>query len=316
MKVFFYTSRGLLPHLSQHRPEAVQVPLPHIYQLQSILKATNFSLYFHFSGVDTLLSVKDTLNPKSVAGNADFDRIRIMNQEEASVTVEEYMKFAIKTGFQHVVSFAEEAASAAGHHRAQRSAKQAAETVSKCVEMRSEGMKVYGNIQGGKSIGERMRCAKYMRTTAVDGFYIGGLYAEEDPRVLRDILLFVCAELRGDDRPIILSGMGQAVDIVVGAMEGITMFECASPFQMAKEGIATVLSVPDQLSMLDSPVDDVDPTANYKEATVSLREDRYAKDVQPILQNCQCYACLHHSKAYIHHLLVCEELTGTALLTL
>jgi len=316
MKVFFYTSRGLLPHLSQRKPDAVQVPLPHIYQLKSILQATDFTTYFSLAGLDTLLSVKDTLHPKSIAGSADFDRIRILNQEEASVTVEEYMKFAVKTGFGHVVSFAEEAPSAAGNHRAQRSAKQAVETVGKCVEMKIEGMKIYGNIQGGKSIGERMRCAKYMKTTAVDGFYIGGLYAEEDASVLRDIIQFVCAELRGDDRPIILSGMGKAVDIVVGAMEGVTMFESASPFDMAQKGIAMALHVPDQLPLLESPVEDIDPAANYIEATMSLKEDKYAKDVQPILPNCQCYACLHHSRAYIHHLLACEELTGTALVTL
>ena len=316
MKVFFYTSRGLLPHLSQRVPDSVHVSLPHIYHLKTILRDMNFVTYFGLTGVDTLLSIKDTLHPKCIAGNADFERIRIICQDEASVTVEEYMKFAAKAGFSHVVSFSEEASSASGHHRAQRSAKQAAETVAKCVEMKAEGMKIYGNIQGGKSIGDRMRCAKYMKTTNVDGFYIGGMYAEDDPSVVRDIIQFVCAELRGEERPIILSGMGRAVDIVVGAMEGITLFETASPFDMAQKGLAMTLPIPDDLPCLEGPVVEIDLAADYKEPTINLKEDQYVKDVQPILQNCQCYACLHHSKAYIRHLLACEELTGTALVTL
>lgn len=32
------------------------------------------------------------------------------------------------------------------------------------------------------------------------------------------------------------------------------------------------------------------------------------------MEGCQCHACLHHTKQYIHHLLVSHELLGEVLL--
>ena len=32
------------------------------------------------------------------------------------------------------------------------------------------------------------------------------------------------------------------------------------------------------------------------------------------MEDCTCHACIHHTKAYIHHLLLCRELLGEVLL--
>ena len=317
MKAFFYTSRGLVPHMSQGRLDAVHISLPQVYSLHTALHSMNLLTYLGLPNTETLLSIKDTMQVKGIAGNADFERIRVINkQREESITVEDYMKFAVSSGCTHVVSFSEEASSQSGNHRAQRSARQAVETVAKCLEMKSESMKVYGNIQGGKAVGERMRCAKYMKMTQVQGFYIGGLYAEDDSQVIRDIIQFVCAELRGDDRPIILSGLGRPVHIVLGAIEGISLFEVGYPFVLAQKGEAMMLNLPSKLPAMEEEMGEVDVSLDYEDPTMNLKDEQYASDLQPLLPLCQCYTCTHHSRAYLHHLLVCEELTGTALLTL
>ena len=41
---------------------------------------------------------------------------------------------------------------------------------------------------------------------------------------------------------------------------------------------------------------------------------RYAEEFKPIMDNCKCYSCLHHTRAYIHHLLVTKELLAHTLL--
>ena len=41
---------------------------------------------------------------------------------------------------------------------------------------------------------------------------------------------------------------------------------------------------------------------------------RYAADFSPVLRGCECYCCLHHTRAYIHHLLCTREILARTLL--
>ena len=133
--------------------------------------------------------------------------------------------------------------------------------------------------------------------------------------MVRNLIQFVCAELRSDNKPILLSGLGRPFEIVLGAMEGIREFECAWPFTLAQAGIAMSLPVPSQFPDC-SPPSEIDLDLEYQEDRLNLTEAQFEKDVGPICPGCQCYACRRHSRAYVHHLVACEELTGTALLTL
>ncbi len=42
----------------------------------------------------------------------------------------------------------------------------------------------------------------------------------------------------------------------------------------------------------------------------------YKDDLSPISDSCNCLACQHHTRAYIHHLLTTNELLGPILLTM
>jgi len=42
----------------------------------------------------------------------------------------------------------------------------------------------------------------------------------------------------------------------------------------------------------------------------------YAKDTSPFRQGCECYACRHHHRAYLNHLLAAKEMTAWVLLQL
>ena len=41
---------------------------------------------------------------------------------------------------------------------------------------------------------------------------------------------------------------------------------------------------------------------------------RHSEEFKPIMEHCQCYSCLNHTRAYIHHLLVTKELLAHTLL--
>ena len=44
-----------------------------------------------------------------------------------------------------------------------------------------------------------------------------------------------------------------------------------------------------------------------------IRNAEYAHDFRPIEEDCDCYACRHHTRAYIRHLLKAGEITGARL---
>ena len=47
-----------------------------------------------------------------------------------------------------------------------------------------------------------------------------------------------------------------------------------------------------------------------------IKNAQYQEDPSPLDENCDCYACKNHSKAYIRHLYKCNEGTGQALMSI
>ena len=57
---------------------------------------------------------------------------------------------------------------------------------------------------------------------------------------------------------------------------------------------------------------------NKKEMSIDLYDKKYKEIInENCMENCNCFSCkTNQSRAYIHHLLLCHELTGTTLLSL
>ncbi|MBN3326665.1 QTRT2 ribosyltransferase, partial [Atractosteus spatula] len=49
---------------------------------------------------------------------------------------------------------------------------------------------------------------------------------------------------------------------------------------------------------------------------MNLRDARYREDLNPVRPGCSCYCCRNHTRAYVHHLLVTNELLAGVLLML
>ena len=47
---------------------------------------------------------------------------------------------------------------------------------------------------------------------------------------------------------------------------------------------------------------------------LDLTEEKYVRDVRPLLVGCTCHACRHHTRAYIHHLIRAKEMLGEILM--
>lgn len=47
---------------------------------------------------------------------------------------------------------------------------------------------------------------------------------------------------------------------------------------------------------------------------INLKDKRYHDDFRPLVEGCGCYCCKNHQRAYLHHLLVTNELLAGVLL--
>ncbi|HCD20395.1 MAG TPA: tRNA guanosine(34) transglycosylase Tgt, partial [Alphaproteobacteria bacterium] len=48
---------------------------------------------------------------------------------------------------------------------------------------------------------------------------------------------------------------------------------------------------------------------------VNIKNARHAEDQRPLDEECQCPACAHYSRAYLHHLFKADEVLGLMLLS-
>ena len=46
---------------------------------------------------------------------------------------------------------------------------------------------------------------------------------------------------------------------------------------------------------------------------INIRKAQYKEDFTPLDQECDCYTCKHYTKAYLHHLFMCNEEFGKRL---
>lgn len=152
--------------------------------------------------------------------------------------------------------------------------------------------RLFGIVQGGLDDGERERCAQALVGMGFPGYAIGGLSVGEEKAELHRVAQ-LSARLLPRDKPRYLMGVGFAEDILAAVQGGVDMFDCVLPTRMARHG--TLLT---------------------RDGRCVLRNRRFADDPRPVEEDCPCLACRQHSRAYLRHLVMANELLGHVLCTL
>ena len=98
-------------------------------------------------------------------------------------------------------------------------------------------------------------------------------------------------------------GVGEPVDLVEGIARGIDIFDCVSPTRLARHGNALI---PGLRKTAQGP----------KENRINLKNAKFKADFTPLDHTCDCYTCKNYTKAYIHHLMRCDEAFGATLLSI
>jgi queuine tRNA-ribosyltransferase len=152
---------------------------------------------------------------------------------------------------------------------------------------------LFGIVQGGVHEGLRTRSAAALMDIGFDGYAIGGLAVGEPEAERNHMLEHTCPQLPAD-RPRYLMGVGRPEDLVEGVARGIDMFDCVMPTRNARNG-------------------------HYFTSfgTVRVRNAKYERDLRPIEEGCDCYACSNgFTRSYLRHLDRCNEMLAPMLGTL
>ena len=156
----------------------------------------------------------------------------------------------------------------------------------------NENQSLFGIVQGGEFEDLRHFSAKETVKLDFDGYSIGGTSVGEDKDTMYKMIDYAIKYLP-EDKPRYLMGVGDPLDILEGVERGVDMFDCVLPTRIARHG-----------------------NAFTRHGKLNIRNEKYKEDFTPIEDTCDCYACRHYTKAYIRHLMVCEETFGARLLSI
>ena len=153
------------------------------------------------------------------------------------------------------------------------------------------GRACFGIVQGGAEPGLRIESARALAEMDFHGLAIGGLAVGEPQAIMLAMIETVMPHLP-EDKPHYLMGVGSPDDLIESIARGVDMFDCVMPTRAGRHGLAY--------------------TRNGK---INLRNARHADDPRPLDPHSSCPAARDYSRAYLHHLMRCEEILGMMLLT-
>ena len=151
---------------------------------------------------------------------------------------------------------------------------------------------LFGIVQGGMYADLRQESAEQLVDMDFPGYAIGGLSVGE-PKPLMYEVLEQTVPFLPQNKARYLMGVGTPDCLVEGVARGIDMFDCVFPTRVARNG-----------------------TAITSQGRVVIRNAAYIEDFTPLDPECDCYTCSNYSRAYLRHLIRCDEIFGLRLMSL
>jgi len=142
---------------------------------------------------------------------------------------------------------------------------------------------LFGIVQGGMFEHLRDESLAGLEEINFHGVAIGGLSVGEPKEDMMRVLAHIGPRLPADKPHYLVAGVANGVD----------MFDCVMPTRNARNGWLFT-----------------------RFGDLKIKNARYKDDTQPLDETCNCYACRHFSRAYLHHLHRTGEILGARLNTI
>lgn len=202
-------------------------------------------------------------------------------------------KIQMNLGADIIMAFDECVPYPAEHEYARKSTERTTRWAKRCKDtLTRKDQALFGIVQGGMYKDLRTMSVRDLAEFDFPGYAVGGLSVGEPKDLMYEILRHTVCQLP-KDKPRYLMGVGTPDCLVEGVLHGIDMFDCVFPTRVARNG-----------------------TAMTWQGRLVAKNAEYARDFQPIDNNCNCYTCKNFSRAYIRHLLKTDEIFGLRLMTI
>ncbi|MGG0050508.1 tRNA guanosine(34) transglycosylase Tgt [Bacillus atrophaeus] len=216
-----------------------------------------------------------------------------LNGDKLFLSPEKAMEIQNALGSDIMMAFDECPPYPAEYDYMKRSVERTSRWAERCLEAhsRTDEQGLFGIVQGGEYEELRTQSAKDLISLDFPGYAIGGLSVGEPKDVMNRVLEFT-TPLLPKDKPRYLMGVGSPDALIDGALRGVDMFDCVLPTRIARNG-----------------------TVFTAEGRLNMKNAKFERDFRPIDEECHCRTCKNYSRAYIRHLIRCNETFGIRLTT-
>ncbi|WP_461200240.1 tRNA guanosine(34) transglycosylase Tgt [Anoxybacillus sp. TBDG-1] len=214
-----------------------------------------------------------------------------LNGDKLFLSPEKAMEIQNALGSDIMMAFDECPPYPATYEYMKRSVERTSRWAERCLQahQRPNEQGLFGIVQGGEFEDLRKQSAEDLVSLDFPGYAVGGLSVGEPKEVMNRVLEFTTPLLPAN-KPRYLMGVGSPDSLIDGAIRGIDMFDCVLPTRIGRNG-----------------------TVMTSEGRVVIKNAKYARDFTPLDPNCDCYTCRNYTRAYIRHLIKCDETFGIRL---
>ncbi len=208
-------------------------------------------------------------------------------------TPENVMNIQRRIGADIIMAFDECTPGTADYDYAKKSMDRTHRWLKRCVERFDSTEPLYGYhqslfpiVQGCVYPELRRESAKMISDLGREGNAIGGLAVGEPTEKMYE-MIEVVNEILPKDKPRYLMGVGTPENILEAIERGVDMFDCVMPTRNGRNG---------QLFTY--------------QGRMNMRNAQWKDDFSPIDPTSDLWMDRYYSRAYLHHLIKCEELLG------
>ena len=168
----------------------------------------------------------------------------------------------------------------------------------------NKNQNLFGIVQGGPYEDLRKFSAEKTVRLDFDGYSIGGVANDDECKDDMYKAIEYSVPYLPEDKVRYLMGVGEPVDLIEGVKRGVDIFDCVSPTRLARHGNALISGIRKT------------EKGDIKEKRLNLKNAQFKADFTPVEETCDCYTCKNYTKAYLHHLMRCDEAFGATLLSI
>lgn len=216
-----------------------------------------------------------------------------LNGDKLFLSPEKVMEIENALGPDIMMAFDECAPYPADYDYVKHSMERTTRWAERCLEAhaRPHDQALFAIVQGGMYADLRKQSAMDLTSMDFPGYAIGGLSVGEPKHLMYEVLDSTMP-LLPFNKPRYLMGVGSPDALIEGAIRGVDMFDCVLPTRIARNG-----------------------TTMTSEGRLVVRNAKFERDFGPLDPNCDCYTCRNYSRAYLRHLIKCDETFGLRLTT-